>query len=880
MTGDPIILPVYKPTVHEQSKVMFANATPLYKDELYKKIWTEDIEAVEHCHIHDGETFSYEYEEINDNQAPMVEAVCLDTTQATQVKFADNTYGKIKYSKRGTVTATYSTSFQKKDMQIPVVIDNGASINITPKWYYDKHRALHNLPKTTSNLPPVTTGNGPIKSYFWIDIPIRIQGIYMQLKTLVCGSLAPYGLLLSRMALDQMQVIQLYDKHEILIRQVTIPLRAVKRVDIPVGYSYEVVATLPQIESKCNIQGQSVSWIETNTLGYPLQPVVSTYMANKTVLSFRNNTTNTQTIEKDQLLGYLDMRSKDGSLAELQWLIPIGKDTNDYVFYGHTTFTSSLADQYLAEEEKEKQNLNRFEVRTKPFKSKQDNTTCKDPYPWLDPDDPRREMSDETLMRKKINLNDTVLNEEQKEDVLQMLIDKRDAFSLRDEIGTCPFFEVRLQLRDETPFFVRPYPIREEQKAIVQREMDRLEKLGIIEKGLTGYSSPVLLVKRKQQNLYRVVTDFRVLNERLVRINHAFPLVRDCLDAIGSSDCEVFTVIDLRDAYHTLRLAKESQKFCGITPYYGAPTYHYLRMGMGMSCSPGIWGQFADFIQQQLPNKDRYRIIMDDILIFSTKETHKQDIEDLLNVLIEYGLRISPHKCQMFKDKLVYMGIHFLIQDGKPCIQPMKDKCEAIRSMLPLKTVKECRQFCGMVNFLSTFLPKLREYLIPIYALTKKKATFKWTNECQTAFDKIKQSLQEPPVLRMPAGTGFFRLESDTSHEAAGGALYQLQDNAWVLIGYHSKRLPDAVRNYGVCELELTGLVCNIHGFEHLLKNSYFEVIIDHKAIEYLKRAKYEPTTRRLGALLLKLQDYTFDIKYLEGSKLKVSDTLSRLYAE
>ena len=157
--------------------------------------------------------------------------------------------------------------------------------------------------------------------------------------------------------------------------------------------------------------------------------------------------------------------------------------------------------------------------------------------------------------------------------------------------------------------------------------MDRLECLGIIEKGLTGYSSPVLLVKRKQQNLYRVVTDFRVLNKRLVRINHAFPLVRDCMDAIGNSGCQVFTVINLRDAYHTLRLAKESQKFSGITPYYGAPTYHYLRMGMGMSCSPGIWGQFADFICQKLPNKERYRIIMDDILIFSKKHTYQKDIE-------------------------------------------------------------------------------------------------------------------------------------------------------------------------------------------------------------------------------------------------------------
>ena len=278
-------------------------------------------------------------------------------------------------------------------------------------------------------------------------------------------------------------------------------------------------------------------------------------------------------------------------------------------------------------------------------------------------------------------------------------------------------------------------------------------------------------------------------------------------------------------------------------------------MGMGMSCSPGIWGQFADFIRQKLPNKDRYRIIMDDILIFSKKDTHKQDIEDLLNVLIEYELCISPHKCQMFRDRLIYMGLHFMIKDGKPCFEPMKDKCDVIRNMQPLCTVKECRQFCGMVNFLSTFLPKLRKYLIPIYALMKKKATFKWMQECQKSFNIIKDCLQKPPVLRMPAQNGIFCLESDTSREAVDGTLYQWQDEQWALIGYHSKRLPDAVYNYGVCELELTGLVCNIHGFEHLLKDNYFEVIIDHKAIEYLKRAKYQPTTRRLGSLLLKLQD-------------------------
>ena len=86
--------------------------------------------------------------------------------------------------------------------------------------------------------------------------------------------------------------------------------------------------------------------------------------------------------------------------------------------------------------------------------------------------------------------------------------DFHDVFSLRDEIGICPFKEVHLKLKDETPFFVHPYPMREEQKKVIQKEMDRLEHLSIIHKGLTGYSPPVALVKQKNQNLYRVCSDF------------------------------------------------------------------------------------------------------------------------------------------------------------------------------------------------------------------------------------------------------------------------------------------------------------------------------------------------------------------------------------
>ena len=91
----------------------------------------------------------------------------------------------------------------------------------------------------------------------------------------------------------------------------------------------------------------------------------------------------------------------------------------------------------------------------------------------------------------------------------------------------------------------------EEQKKVIQKEMDRLKHLGIIQKGLTGYSSLVVLVKWKNQNLYRVCSDFQILNEKLLKINHAFPLVRDCIEQLGRKH-HYLSTIDLRDAFHTL----------------------------------------------------------------------------------------------------------------------------------------------------------------------------------------------------------------------------------------------------------------------------------------------------------------------------------------
>ena len=201
-----------------------------------------------------------------------------------------------------------------------------------------------------------------------------------------------------------------------------------------------------------------------------------------------------------------------------------------------------------------------------------------------------------------------------------------------------------------------------------------------------------------------------------------------------------------------------------------------------------------------------------------------------------------------------------------------------IRKLESPKTLRQTRAFCRMVNFLSSFLPNLRRLLIPIYDLQKKAKKFKWTDEAEKAFNEIKKLLVSPPVLKAPTPDGLFRLKSDTSREGVGGTLLQKQGDEWVVIGYHSKILPKSAKNFGVTKLELTGLLVNIHGFIPLLCNRYFEVLVNHTAIEYMVKSKTESPTIRLKTLLLKLSEYTIELKDQKGSEMHTSDALSWLH--
>ena len=268
-------------------------------------------------------------------------------------------------------------------------------------------------------------------------------------------------------------------------------------------------------------------------------------------------------------------------------------------------------------------------------------------YPWLEEDDERKYMTDKEILDKYINLQDSCLNEEERKQVMEMLYNYKDVFSLRDEISTCPNIEVNIEVMDNSPFFIRPYHVKEEDRAVLEKEMRRPCYLQILKEGLSAYSSPVMLISRKVTSDKRVVTDFRHLNTRIAKNNLAYPLLRDTFSLLGSSKWEVMSVLDLKDAFHSLQLSEKSQKYCGILPYFGSVSYLYQRMPMGLNVSPPIWQVYINTILNSLQSRKYCEAIMDDLLLFTpSKKVHMDKLEDLLKALRKNGLKISPKKCQ------------------------------------------------------------------------------------------------------------------------------------------------------------------------------------------------------------------------------------------
>ena len=410
--------------------------------------------------------------------------------------------------------------------------------------------SLHSLPKFTSTMTKIQVGNEQyVGVLFIIPIIMTIQNHRFEIFTLVSEIYENVDRVIGIKNLFELEgVIDSWDSCVNFLNR-SIPFFPQERVSIKPKEQRLIVLEASFMEE---ISGMAITKMldakEQNNLTMKIK-----FIRNRAMFKVTNSTHETVMFDPKELLGIVDLRSlgyykiKQGVLQQ-----------NLSCMY-HFESVSMVCDQF-----------NRL-INT--LRKKEEETCSTDKYLWLDDSDERKHMTDREILDKYIDLEGSCLTKCEKQKLRNLIYDYKDAFSLRDEIGTCPNIKGEIDITDNSPFFIRSFYTKEEDKAILDKEMKRLCYLGIVKEGFSAYSIPVMLISRKVTQDKRVVTDFRHLSMRIGKNNLAYPLLRDTFMLLGGSKCEVVSVLDLKDAFHSLRLTENSKKYCGILPYFESMSY-------------------------------------------------------------------------------------------------------------------------------------------------------------------------------------------------------------------------------------------------------------------------------------------------------------------
>ena len=335
--GQKLLLPQTTDMSHEDNLKLLYNSLP-------EGMCDNEYKSLEQA-INDVETFQYSHE--TSTKHVLVQGVDVGSASPLIADIKTQPYSVLTYMDDGMMTGTYDNTHD-----IPIYVDNGSTLNIMPTHFYDKAYYLHHLPKALTAAQTIHTGNGPVKTHFWIDILLNVQGCMIQFKLLVCDIQAQTGILLSKMALEQLQTWQDYSTNTLYVKQTAIPLHAIQNIELLPNRktTIEVIADRTnELQYKELIEGQGLVWVWSNDLSKPLQPIVATFHNDKTLITFGNTTGQTQYISKGAKVAVLDMRSKDGGMTNFEWDIPTD-DEGNLVLYVHT-FASSLKPTKLANED-------------------------------------------------------------------------------------------------------------------------------------------------------------------------------------------------------------------------------------------------------------------------------------------------------------------------------------------------------------------------------------------------------------------------------------------------------------------------------------------------------------------------------------------------
>ena len=360
-------------------------------------------------------------------------------------------------------------------------------------------------------------------------------------------------------------------------------------------------------------------------------------------------------------------------------------------------------------------------------------------------------------VHRKINLQDADVSDEHKDAFKELCHEFKDIFLVDSgDIGKTPLVEMEINTGDSPPITQRPYTLPLKHAEWVQKELEILEKAGVIVRSVSPWASPIVVVPKTsapgEPPKRRLCVDYRAINSLLPTVKKAFSKAKGIstlvplpkIDEIYArlKDSKIYSTFDMRSGYYHMVLSEESRPKLAFVSAYGK--WEFKRCPFGLAQAPAYFQRLVNEVLSGLTFTFGY---LDDILIFSPDmETHLKHLRILFERLRSTDLKLKEVKCNFLKKHIQYLG-HIISGEG---IAPVQEKLESIQNMLPPRNPKEVKQFLGLIGYYRKFVPCFSDLARPLNALTQKEIVFEWTQICQKSFELLKTSLMSRTYFDLP----------------------------------------------------------------------------------------------------------------------------------